>query len=193
MNPNELNDEFWSKRYKDNQTGWDIGYCSTPLKTYFENLADRNITVLIPGAGYGHEAIFLHELGFQHVTVIDLAAEPLEEIQRRCPTFPKNQLLQGDFFEHHGQYDLIIEQTFFCAIDPDLRKKYVEKMRSLLKPEGKLIGVLFNREFEGGPPFGGNMEDYKSLFSEFFEEVSIEPCYNSIPERLGSEAFIQIS
>lgn len=193
MNPNELNDEFWSKRYQDNQTGWDIGYCSTPLKTYFDGLSDRSLNILIPGAGFGHEAIYLHERGFRNVTVLDLASEPLESIQRRCPTFSKNQLLQGDFFEHQGQYDLIIEQTFFCAIDPDLRKKYVEKMRSLLKPEGKLVGVLFNREFEGGPPFGGKLEDYKSLFSDSFEEVSIEPCYNSIPERLGSEVFIQMN
>ena len=39
-------------------------------------------------------------------------------------------------------------QTFFCAIDPSDRKKYADKIYTLLKENGKLAGVLFNHEFE---------------------------------------------
>lgn len=43
---------------------------------------------------------------------------------------------------------VLMEQTFFCAINPSLRKDYVAKMHELLAPNGKLVGVLFDKEFE---------------------------------------------
>ena len=58
------------------------------------------------------------------------------------------KVLHGDFFDHAGVYNLIIEQTFFCALDPSLRGSYVEKMHSLLADGGKIAGVLFDKEFE---------------------------------------------
>jgi hypothetical protein len=184
---------YWVERYENEQTGWDIGFCSTPLKTYFDQLTDKNIKILIPGAGFGHEAIYLYNKGFRNVHVLDLVSQPLQNIQNKCPDFPPSQLHIGDFFEHDGSYDLIIEQTFFCAIDPTLRGAYVNKMRSLIREKGKLVGVLFDRNFEGGPPFGGNAKEYEKLFKPSFNMVYIEPCYNSIPQRAGSEVFIKVA
>lgn len=187
-----LDENFWSTRYAENQTGWDIGYCSTPLKEYFDQLTNKQLKILIPGAGYAHEAKYLHELGFPQVYVIDLAQEPLTHLKDICPDFPEEHLLLGDFFEHEGEYDLIVEQTFFCAIDPSLREAYVKKMKTLLKPTGKLVGVLFNRYFEGGPPFGGCVDDYRVLFQKSFDSVSMELCYNSVEPRQGSEVFMKV-
>ncbi|HXH19987.1 MAG TPA: hypothetical protein VNJ07_12995 [Chitinophagales bacterium] len=34
---------------------------------------------------------------------------------------PVVRLIHRDFFKHQGRYDLIIEQTFFCAINPKPR------------------------------------------------------------------------
>jgi len=39
-----------------------------------------------------------------------------------------------------------LEQTFFCSFKPENRDKYRDKILSLLKPDGKLVGVLFNRK-----------------------------------------------
>lgn len=189
----DLDANYWEERYQQNQTGWDIGHCSTPLKEYFDQIEDKTIKILIPGAGFGHEVKYLHDLGFTNVFVVDVAQKPLDHLQEVCPNYSKNQLLLEDFFEHQGSYDLIIEQTFFCALDPSLREEYTIKMKNLLKPKGKLVGVLFNRDFEGGPPFGGCLTDYKVLFENYFENVYIEPCYNSIEPRKGSEVFVKIS
>lgn len=188
-----LDKNYWSSRYQQNQTGWDIGFCSTPLQTYFDQLNDKDIKILIPGAGYAHEAIYLHNHGFTNVFVIDLAHEPLTHLKDVCPDFPESHLILGDFFEHEASYDLIVEQTFFCALNPSMREQYVEKMKSLLATQGKLVGVLFNRDFEGGPPFGGCFEEYQILFEKYFEHVLVAPCYNSIEPRKGSEVFINIS
>ncbi len=98
--------------------------------------------------------------------------------------------MRGDFFTHNGQYDLIIEQTFFCAIDPALRKNYVQKMADLLAPGGTLTGVLFNKHFDfEGPPFGGSKQEYENLFSPFFDIKILETNNHSSPKRKGKELF----
>ena len=125
--------------------------------------------------------------------VVDIALEPLQALKKKCPDFPQEALIHQDFFEHDGQYDLIVEQTFFCALDPKLREAYAKKMKSLLAPSGKSVGVMFNRDFEGGPPFGGSAEEYKELFKTYFDNVRIEPCHNSIPSRQGAEVFVILS
>jgi thiopurine S-methyltransferase len=72
-----------------------------------------------------------------------------------------------------------------------LRSKYGEKVATLLKPGGKLIGLLFNRTFDSGPPFGGNQEEYENYFSAHFSVTGFEACHNSIAPRSGSELFIK--
>ena len=188
----DLSTEYWSNRYKRDEIGWDLGVISQPIKEYIDKLTDKNISILIPGCGNGYEGSYLFNLGFTNIVLLDFAKEPLDKFLKDNPDFPKNQLINEDFFDYEGKYDLIIEQTLFCAIDPSLRLKYAEKISQLLKPEGKLIGLLFNREFESGPPFGGNKEEYLIYFSNFFTRIKMENCYNSVLPRKGSELFIQI-
>ena len=192
MNP-FLSQEYWNNRYLQHQTGWDIGTVSTPLKEYIDQLSDQQISILIPGGGNSYEALYLLEQGFTDVTVIDLAPAVTEKLKSETKSYqPHIKILTGDFFELNGQYDLILEQTFFCAIDPALRGHYVTKMSELLKPKGKLVGVLFNRSFEAGPPFGGSKAEYRALFASTFHQIHIEPCYNSISPRSGSELFVML-
>lgn len=186
----KLDEAYWSEKYQNESTQWDIGYPSTPLKTYIDHLKDRSIRILIPGAGNAYEAQYLWNHGFSNTTVIDLAKEPLDALSLREPRFPKEQLIQGDFFDHEGEYDLILEQTFFCALTPSLRSKYAQKMSELLAPNGKVVGVLFNFPLsEKGPPFGGEKAEYEKCFAEYLHVKSIEPCHISIAPRAGSELF----
>lgn len=188
--PNFLSASYWNERYDRQQTGWDIGYASTPLKEYIDQLTDKDIRILIPGAGNAYEARYLCDKGFTDITVLDISSVVIDRLQTQLgKQYPAIQLVTGDFFDHSGTYDLILEQTFFCALDPALRQKYVAKMHSLLSGNGKLVGLLFNRDFENSPPFGGNTGEYRQLFSSVFRMIRLEPCYNSIPERVGNELF----
>lgn len=190
---NELDEKFWSSRYQNETTGWDIGAVSTPIKEYVDQLEDKNQRILIPGAGNAYEAQYLWESGFKQITVVDIAKEPLANLKSRIPDFPDEQLVQQNFFELEGEYDLIIEQTFFCALIPSLRQQYVEKMHELLAPKGKLVGVLFNIPLnDDKPPFGGDMAEYELLFKPNFDVEIMEEAYNSIPPRMGSEVFIKL-
>jgi hypothetical protein len=188
-----LSSSYWNNRYVENDFGWDAGDITTPLKEYFDQLTDKTIKILIPGAGNYYEAEYLFHNGFRNVFVLDFAEEPLKNIKERCKDFPETQLIREDFFKHKGQYDLIIEQTFFCAIDPTLRSAYTNHMYSLLKPKGKLAGVLFDDVLNTDkPPFGGNKEEYVKYFSPYFEFNTFDKCYNSIKPREGRELFINL-
>ncbi len=183
---------FWDNRYKTNDIGWDLGAVSPPIQTYIETLTDTSLKILIPGGGNSYELEFLIEKGFKQSFVLDISPLPLANIAKRNPTIPTQQLLCGDFFEHEGLYDIIIEQTFFCALDPTLRQLYVKQMHRLLKPGGKLVGLLFDAPLnDDNPPFGGNAEVYKLLFADLFEISKMEPCSNSIQPRMGRELFIE--
>lgn len=191
MEPAFLSKDYWNNRYAENTTGWNIGKVSTPLKAYIDQLINKSSSILIPGGGNGHEAIYLSENGFTNITIVDIspiAIASLKEIfeQKGITTI---QLICTDFFEFKGSYDLIIEQTFFCALDPQLREAYIKKMAELLKADGKLVGLLFNTDFKVSPPFGGNHLDYQEQFAKHFEIIKMEPCYNSIAPRSGNELF----
>lgn len=188
-----LSDEFWNQRYVDGNTGWDLGQVSPPIKAYVDQLESKELKILIPGAGNGHEVSYLFKQGFKNVHVLDFAPLAIQTFLERHPEFPVDQAHTADFFKFEGVFDLIIEQTLFCAIDPRLRSKYAEKSSSLLRDEGKLVGVLFNREFDGGPPFGGCQSEYIDQFTPFFSELSMEECHNSIGPRQGNELFIRLT
>jgi len=191
MKNQKLDQSFWSEKYQSNQTGWDIGSISRPIKEYIDQLEDKDASILIPGAGIAYEAIYLFEQGFTNVSIVDIAKEPLDNFKKSVPDFPKDKILQEDFFSHKGSYDLIFEQTFFCALDPSLRVNYIDKMEGLLKPKGKLVGLLFDFRLDDvGPPFGGSEDAYTIDFKKRFHLKTLAPCYNSIKPRQGKELFI---
>lgn len=186
-----LDDGYWTERYAEKKTGWDIGNPSTPLKEYIDTLKDTSLKILIPGCGNAYEAEYLLQKGFTDLTLIDISELLVNKLRQK---FSKKtvQIIHEDFFLHNDRYDLILEQTFFCALHPSQRNNYALKMKALLKDDGKVAGVLFNKEFEGGPPFGGNEEEYRKLFSQYFSSVKINACYNSIEARKETEVFFTL-
>ena len=186
--------DYWNQRYLEGNTPWDIGYASPPIIEYFKSVTNKDARILIPGAGNAHEAGWLWKNGFRKLTVVDIAEKPLEALRQALPDLPNEQTLHMDFFDLEAEFDLIVEQTFFCALPPSWRKRYTEKMHSLLSPTGRLFGVLFSFPLTAdGPPFGGNREEYHKLFAPIFDVLTLEPCRNSIPPRQGNELFIELS
>ena len=82
-----LDATYWEHRYKEGSDGWDTGAVTTPLKTYFDQLTNKDLRILIPGAGRGYEAEYLHRAGFTNVFVIDLTDAPFKDLLERCPDF----------------------------------------------------------------------------------------------------------
>ncbi len=191
MNQEILDSSFWNDRYNKQQTGWDLGTVSPPLQQYFDTIQNKNAAILIPGCGNCYEAEYLLAKGFTNITILDIAPSLVENLKIKFANNPNIQIICDDFFNHNSQYDIIFEQTFFCAIDPSLRKQYVAKMQQLLKPNAVLAGLLFSVEFEKqGPPFGGLQQAYENLFHPHFSKVKMASVTNSIESRAGQELFI---
>ncbi len=189
---NPIDQNYWNQQYASNNTGWDLGEVSPAIKSYIDKLPSKSISILIPGCGNAYEAAYLMDQGFTNVTVIDIAPLLTAKLQEKFADTKGIKIIQGDFFDHEGQYDLIIEQTFFCAIPPSMRQRYANKMHRLLSHNGILSGLLFDREFENGPPFGGSRSEYENLFKAAFTFKQIEPSQDSVEKRAGSELFIEL-
>lgn len=191
-----MNKQYWSNRYIQNTTGWDLGKVSPPIKVFVDKLINKKINILIPGSGYGYEAEYLFLNGYLNTSVVDLAKEPLQNIKKRIANFPEKQLIEANFFNlsKNQKFDLIIEQTFFCAINPKLREQYVKMCYSLLNNGGRIVGLLFyDIPLKEDPPFGGDKFEYLKLFEPFFEILIFEKCMNSHSSRMGKEYWIEFT
>ena len=158
----QFDKKYWDNRWYNAETGWDLKGPSPAILDLIKSKCNKEDKILFPGAGNGYEAGLLYEQhDFSNIHLCDLAKQPLDNFSSSYPTFPKQQLHNLNFFDLEGTYDFIVEQTFFCAINPERRKAYLEKTYNLLKPGAYLMGLLFNRTFDRvGPPFGGTKADY---------------------------------
>lgn len=186
-----FNKQYWEKRWQEQKIAWDSGSISTPIKEYIDQLNNKSIKILVPGAGNGYEVEYLHKKAFTNVYYMDFAQSSIQSFRKRVPDFPNEKILNDDFFTHQNKYDLIIELAFFTSFKPQRRAEYAQKVYDLLNPKGKLIGLFFNHEFGNSyPPFGGSKKEYQKLFSDKFCIKYMETAYNSIKPRSGREFFI---
>ncbi|MBI3812313.1 MAG: methyltransferase domain-containing protein [Nitrospirae bacterium] len=189
---------FWAELYRTGDTGWDQGGPSPGLVDFLKNdlgpgraVPFRSGRALVPGCGHGHDARALAVAGFE-VIGLDVVKKAVEEAARTAEAegLKNIRFEQADFLKLpvrlRGPYDLIFENTFFCAIDPDHRDRYVESAATLLKPGGFLLGVFYNIRPETGPPFGTTREELSDRFGHRFTLV-LDHVPRSIPRREGKE------
>ena len=182
--------QFWEDIYLDDDAGWDLGGV-TPV---FDNIADQlnRGKVCIVGCGNGYDAVMFAQKGFE-VTAVDFAPSALIKLEIMSNKENVNvQILQSDIFvltpEYDSVFDYVIEQTCFCAVNPQRRQEYERLVYKILKPGGKLIGLWFPLDKtieDGGPPWGITIDEVKSIFKngwiierEEFPEISIQPRKN---------------
>lgn len=189
--------QFWEIRYKNKDTGWDLGAAAPPLAEFFtkNNSSRPPARVLVPGCGRGHDALFLAKLGFDVVAVdfTNQALAALRHLRRnlwippeKCKTARADVLHLPARF--HASFDLIVEETCFCAIDPTLRDLYVAMARDVLVPGGRIVALLYPfREGTEGPPFPMTEREVESRFGRDFEIEHCEIPGNSVEKRRGEE------
>jgi SAM-dependent methyltransferase len=182
---------YWKARYRRKDTYWDHGEASPGLVDFLAQDKHEAGRVLVPGCGRGHDARALAKAGF------DVVGIDVSEIAVRDATAlaTKDKLTsicfkRADYFglpaALAGPYDWMFEHTFFCAIDPKLRDRYVEIAASILRQGGWLLGVFYNIQPESGPPFGCTREELCERFSPKFT-LRLERVPRSYQHRQGKE------
>ncbi|MEB3225067.1 MAG: methyltransferase domain-containing protein [Synechococcus sp.] len=143
------------------------------------------------GCGQGHDAIFLARQGLT-VTGVDFAPSAITAARTLAQHHGVTlTLLEENIFDltksHKSHFDALFEHTCFCAIAPEQRPDYVTLAAEILKPGGRLYGVFYTHNREGGPPFGSTPQELIELFSPEFTILTLEPSKNSVPSRAGDE------
>ncbi|MEA2573110.1 MAG: hypothetical protein QOH93_408 [Chloroflexia bacterium] len=187
-----LNAEYWDRHYREGNTGWDLGAPAPPFVDFMScPVPPAHGSMLVLGAGRGHDALFFAGHGFQ-VTALDFAESAVRETQeaaRRAGLAVDTA--QYDFFalppRYDHAFDYVLEHTFFSAIDPGRREEYVQIVRRLLKPGGLFIALFFAHGRPGGPPFTTSEEEMRALFGPYFAIERLEVPARSVKPRQGLE------
>ena len=188
---NGYTQEDWQRHYDEGDLGWDLGQVAPPFIRLFESNIILPGKTLVPGCGRGHEVIYLTENGFE-VTAVDYSSGAVNHLKSTVQERKlKCKVLHMDFFgidsAHNGVYDLLIEQTFFCAISPEQRPSYVSTVARALKQGGMLAGLFYHTGKEGGPPFNTTREDILKHFSDLFEIQQLSKSEDSVEQRKNKE------
>lgn len=191
MTVNSLSPDFWQQRYEDGTTRWDLGQPSPPLVSWWHGAVWRPQRAIVLGCGRGHDARFLAEQGVE-VLGVDFAPAAIAAAQDQYQDSElKLDFLQQDIFkllpDYAQQFDLVVEHTCYCAIDPSRRDDYVALSAQLLRPQGRLVAVFFTHNRGSGPPYPTTPAEIRQRFLPRFQLLQLTPVENSVPRRAGEE------
>jgi SAM-dependent methyltransferase len=170
----------------------DIKQAAPPFATLLQSTtAPPPGRIAVLGCGRGYDALLFAAHQFE-VIGFDFAESAITEAIALAETSQTTaKFLQRNIFdlaaEYENYFDYVLEHTCFCAIDPAQRPAYVQLTKSILKPQGKLIGLFFTHNRPGGPPFGMTPEEIRDYFQTDFQILSLIPATNSIRDRQGEE------
>ncbi len=184
---------YWDEMYKNNQAGWDLK-SSNPV---FEEILRKNNLInpgkiMIIGCGKGYDAVAAAKAGYK-VTAVDFspfAIDFAKDLAER-ENVQVNFLIEDFFNLNHNfenKFDIVYDYTTFCAVNPERRNEYAKTVSSILKPNGKLLALLFPVEKRvGGPPYGIDVIEFYKLFSKYLKLEFSSKQINSIKPRRGRE------
>lgn len=199
--------DWWSELYQTGDTRWDGGGPHPLLDTLIPPLKISRSRVLVLGCGAGHDAAWWEKRG-HIVTAVDFSEEALKHARGLYGESETLRWVQADAFKlptaWTSRFDLIFENTMFCAIPPSRREELVRVWWRMLSPRGRLIGFVPVMDKQTGPPYGVSewemrrrlldapVGSAKSLKRARFLPLLWNREKNSIEKRLGHELFFVV-
>ena len=190
MSPTPRESAYWQAVYDEGNPGWDKGEAAPPLARILAQVGPpEGLAVLVPGCGFGHEALLLARQGYA-VTAVDFAPAAIAGLKERAGTLPL-VALERDLFslpeEFAGHFDLVVEHTCFCAIPIDRRDEYAQVVAQVLGEGGQFLGLFYQTDRQPGPPFRTTQEDIERHFSSHFEILHLSQPPDSFAGRENQE------
>ena len=188
--------EYWEEAYGSGEIAWDLGGY-TPVFNSWANTLTSSHLICILGAGNGWDAINLAKKGHK-VTAIDFARQPIENMQIEAKkNNVKLDIVQSNIFNlpkrFNNYFDIVLEYTCFCAIDPGKRSDYAKLVCNMLKPDGLFVALLFplnKNNLNEGPPYHVDLDTTLSLFDYYMIKQTCIKHPLSIEKRKDREIFI---
>lgn len=183
----EVDKQFWEDLYISGDVNWDLGAATPIFESISKEISPGKICIV--GCGKGHDGVMFAKKNYE-VTAIDFAPSAISYLKQLAADAKVDiHAINTDIFnlsnDYFNQFNYVIEQTCFCAINPNMRNNYEQLVSNLLVKDGLLIGLWFPLDknvSEGGPPWATSVEEVKNLFSnrwvierEEFSSLSIKP------------------
>ena len=188
--------EDWLGRWDQGRIGWHEAAGNEGLKSFWPDIAKPG-SVLVPLCGKTPDLLWLAQRGHDvvGVEVSEIAVEGffddhgLEYVRESSGSLSrytaKNHSLTlfcGDYFDFHAeQFDALYDRGALVALSADLRPRYVEHTRQLLKPDAmRLVVTLeYDQRIVNGPPFSVAADELTTYWDDLdrvSEKDDIENC-----------------
>lgn len=158
------------------QPRWEIG---RPQQAFLDTADKIAGSVLDSGCGTGENALFFASRG-QRVTGIDFLAEPIQLARRKAAergltaTFLVMDALALE--ELPEVFDNVIDSGLFHVFSDEDRRRYVEGLATVLKPQGHLFFLCFSDEEPGTQgPRRVSRQEIEAAFAAGWTIQSIAP------------------
>ena len=186
--------DFWQQRFAQRQMPWDRG---APGPQIADWLADGSLTpglrVVVPGCGSGHDALALAQAGCA-VTAIDYAEAAVRLTRERLAAAGvAAEVVQADVlvWQPDAPFDVVYEQTCWCALHPDDWRAYAAQLQRWLRPGGRLLMLAMQCLGAGtadgrieGPPYHMDIRMLRSLLPSA-QWLWPAPPYVRVPHPMG--------
>ncbi len=184
----------WDALYRQGDTGWDLGEAAPP---FVDLLAGPDAPpagrLIALGSGRGHDALLFAAHGFDVLGVDFAPAAIAEAIERAAAQglTKRARFLQADIFalppEYRAAFDVVLEHTCMCALDPRLLDEYAALVTRLLRPGGTYVALFYTHGRPGGPPYTTDAAEIRRLFAPRLEIIDLAPAVRSASGFVGKE------
>ena len=208
---------FWDARWKDGQTGWDLGG-PHPLLAELVNRAvvaglPESSSIYIPGCGRAHDAVWFAGRGFK-VVAADFSATAIEAAGKNLKLLIQSGAIENDVAsrielrvedatncdaQDESYYQAVFDRAMYCALRPELRSDYLDAIAERLASGGFFLSLPFSQTATtpekpkgSGPPFEVTKAQMIDHFSQYFELIAFEPRRDGATDQRVIEEFLTI-
>jgi len=177
--------EFWHGKWAANQIGFHLEDVNPLLIKYWQHTnPTHDDDVFVPLCGKSEDLVWLatkhsdvQGVELSNIAVRAFFAEhfytpmvmPING-QHELFQFDELSIYVGDYFSAPIKpVDIVYDRASLIALPKEMRAQYVEKLKSLLKPGGRILLVTldYDQELMAGPPFSVPESEVKELYRGF--------------------------
>jgi len=177
--------EFWHGKWAANQIGFHLEDVNPLLIKYWqETNPSQEDNVFVPLCGKSEDLVWLatkhsdvQGVELSNIAVRAFFAEhfytpmvmPING-QHELFQFDELSIYVGDYFTAPIKpVDIVYDRASLIALPKEMRVQYVEKIKSLLKPGGRILLVTldYDQELMPGPPFAVPESEVRALYDGY--------------------------
>ena len=186
--------KYWDRLYQKENPEWILQNPHPNLANLFKQtkLIPKSGRVLVPGAGYGHDAAYWAKLKYD-VVALDFSQMAYSALLDWAKEYSNFSAMKLDIFELQPEnttpFNVVYESGFFVALHPGKRDEYFEVWLRMLAPNGIVISHFhqLDKASNEGPPHTSTTLEIMARIDGLFDVVEKIPVKKPRPHIAGTE------